>query len=63
VSHVYWQRGADEDVDASFLEFFASQELVKFRAGRGDSLAGPVGDFGSAQALRVSVWKKELDSG
>jgi hypothetical protein len=30
---------------------------------REDSLASPVGDFCSAQALRVSAWKKELDSG
>ena len=39
---------ANEDIDSGLVEFLASEKLVQFGAGRGDSLAGPVRDLGSA---------------
>jgi integrase len=39
---------ANEDIDSSLVEFLASQKLFEFGARCGDSLAGPVRDFGSA---------------
>ena len=39
---------ANEDVDSGLVEFLASKEFVQFGAGRGDSLAGPVRNLGSA---------------
>jgi hypothetical protein len=54
--------GSDEDIDSSLVEFLSCEKLIKFGAGSRDCLAGPVGDFGGAQTLSVSTWKKKFDS-
>jgi len=53
---------AEKDIDTGFLQFLPSEQLVQLGAGRGDGLAGPIGDFSSPQALRISAWKEKLDS-
>ena len=52
---------AGENVNARLVEFLSCKELVKFGAWCSDSLARPVGDLGSAQALRVAAWSEEFD--
>ena len=52
---------ANENIDSGLIEFLASEKLVQFGPGRGDSLAGPVGDFGSTQAFCISERKEEFD--
>jgi hypothetical protein len=39
---------AKEYIDSCLVEFFASQELINFGPGSGDSLSGPVRDLTSA---------------
>ena len=46
---------ANENIDASLVQLFASQKIVNFSTGRSDSLARPVRDFRSPQALGVAA--------
>ena len=49
-----------EDVDAGLLKLGAGQQIGHLGAGGDDGLAGPVGDLGGAQALRVPLGRKSL---
>ena len=52
---------SNEDVDTGSVKLLPGQKLVDLGARSGDSLARPIGNLGSPQALCVAAGKKQLD--
>ena len=52
-----------QDVDSRLVEFFAQKQLVNFCSRRCYRLAGPVGDFGCPETLRVSPGQELFNRG